>query len=347
MQIDLTLKQKEKNYKVFIDELNNELEIPGKVAIVTNPKVAGLHLKTLLSALKCDEYFIVTIPDGEEYKNLTVAQEILEQLFTSRLDRASTLIAFGGGVVSDITGFCASIYERGIDFINIPTTLLAQVDASVGGKTGVNNKFGKNLIGSFNQPGAVYCETKFLRTLPPREFAAGVAEAIKMAVTFDARMFNELENADLKDERNLTALVTRSVEIKARVVEADEKEKGLRAVLNYGHTFAHVIENQTNYKSFLHGEAVAIGMNMANLLAVNLGLLSERDAERVKKVLIKNNLPVSYKISDEEAFCDAFSLDKKSQNGKVKFILPKGIGDAVIKSDLPREEVIKILREFK
>ena len=346
MQIDLTLKQKEKNYKVFIDELN-ELEIPGKVAIVTNPKVAGLHLKTLLSALKCDEYFIVTIPDGEEYKNLTVAQEILEQLFTSRLDRVSTLIAFGGGVVSDITGFCASIYERGIDFINIPTTLLAQVDASVGGKTGVNNKFGKNLIGSFNQPRAVYCETKFLRTLPPREFAAGVAEALKMAVTFDARMFNELENADLKDEKNLTALVVRSVEIKARVVEADEKEKGLRAVLNYGHTFAHVIENQTNYKSFLHGEAVAIGMNMANLLAVNLGLLSELDAERVKKILIKNNLPVSYKISDEEAFYDAFSLDKKSQNGKINFILPLGIGDAEIKSDIPREEVIKILREFK
>ena len=346
MQIDLTLKQKEKNYKVFIDELN-ELEIPGKVAIVTNPKVAGLHLKTLLSALKCDEYFIVTIPDGEEYKNLTVAQEILEQLFTSRLDRASTLIAFGGGVVSDITGFCASIYERGIDFINIPTTLLAQVDASVGGKTGVNNKFGKNLIGSFNQPRAVYCETKFLRTLPPREFAAGVAEALKMAVTFDARMFNELENADLKDEKNLTALVARSVEIKARVVEADEKEKGLRAVLNYGHTFAHVIENQTNYKSFLHGEAVAIGMNMANRLAVNLGLLSELDAERVKKILIKNNLPVSYKISDEEAFYDAFSLDKKSQNGKINFILPRGIGDAEIKSDVPREEVIKILREFK
>lgn len=346
MQIDLTLKQKEKNYKVFIDELN-ELEIPGKVAIVTNPKVAGLHLKTLLSALKCDEYFIVTIPDGEEYKNLTVAQEILEQLFTSRLDRASTLIAFGGGVVSDITGFCASIYERGIDFINIPTTLLAQVDASVGGKTGVNNKFGKNLIGSFNQPRAVYCETKFLRTLPPREFAAGVAEALKMAVTFDARMFNELENADLKDEKNLTALVARSVEIKARVVEADEKEKGLRAVLNYGHTFAHVIENQTNYKSFLHGEAVAIGMNMANLLAVNLGLLSELDAERVKKILIKNNLPVSYKISDEEAFYDAFGLDKKSQNGKINFILPRGIGDAEIKSDVSREEVIKILREFK
>ena len=346
MQIDLTLKQKEKNYKVFIDELN-ELEIPGKVAIVTNPKVAGLHLKTLLSALKCDEYFIVTIPDGEEYKNLTVAQEILEQLFTSRLDRASTLIAFGGGVVSDITGFCASIYERGIDFINIPTTLLAQVDASVGGKTGVNNKFGKNLIGSFNQPRAIYCETKFLRTLPPREFAAGIAEALKMAVTFDARMFNELENADLKDEKNLTALVARSVEIKARVVEADEKEKGLRAVLNYGHTFAHVIENQTNYKSFLHGEAVAIAMNMANRLAVNLGLLSELDAERVKKILIKNNLPVSYKISDEEAFYDAFSLDKKSQNGKINFILPRGIGDAEIKSDVPREEVIKILREFK
>ncbi|MBE2985912.1 3-dehydroquinate synthase [Campylobacter sp. RM12920] len=346
MQIDLRLKQKEHDYKVYINELER-IELKGKVAIVTNPKVAGLHLKRLLDVLKCDDYFIVTVPDGEEYKNLTTVESILEQLFTSRLDRSSTLIAFGGGVISDMVGFVASIYQRGIKFINIPTTLLSQVDASVGGKTGVNNKFGKNLIGSFYQPEAVYCESKFLQTLAKREFSAGVAEAIKMAVTFDKEMFEWLENADLNDEKNLANLIYKAVGIKANVVMDDEKEKSVRAVLNYGHTFAHVIENQTNYKTYLHGEAVAIGINMANALALHLGLMSKEEVERVKRLLLKFDLPTSYKINDEELFYDAFFLDKKSENSKIKFILADGIGNAVIKDNISKSDVLKVLREFK
>ncbi|MBR8462804.1 3-dehydroquinate synthase [Campylobacter sp. faydin G-105] len=345
MQINLNLVQKEQSYNVYINELKR-LTLKGKVAIVTNPKVAGLHLKTLLSCLECDKYFIISVPDGEEYKNLSTIELILEQLFVSRLDRSDTLIAFGGGVISDMVGFVASIYERGIKFINIPTTLLSQVDASVGGKTGVNNKFGKNLIGSFYQPKAVYCESKFLLTLSQREFAAGMAEAIKMAICFDKDMFEWLDNVELKDEKNLAELVYKAVQIKTRVVELDERERGLRALLNYGHTFAHVIEQQTNYKTYLHGEAVAIGINMANELALRLGLLVQNECERIRKVLHKFNLPTSYNINDVEGFYDAFFLDKKTENKMIKFILPNGIGNAIIKNDVKKYDVIKILREF-
>lgn len=346
LQIDINLKDISRNYKVYIDELK-ELKIDTKVAIITNSKVGGLHLDSLLAVLKCKEKFIITLPDGEEYKNLKSIEEVLEQLFVSRLDRSSVIIAFGGGVISDMAGFLASIYQRGIRFINIPTTLLAQVDASVGGKTGVNNKFGKNLIGSFYQPSAVYCESKFLQTLPKREFAAGVAEAIKMAVMFDKEMFEWLEGANLEEKTNLQQLIYKSVFLKAKAVEADEREKGVRAVLNYGHTFAHVIENETGYKRFLHGEAVAIGMNMANSLAVKLRLLTDLDRDRIKNLLIKFNLPVEYKILDLESFYNAFFLDKKSENSKIKFILPNGIGGYEIKQDIPKDIVTQVLSEFK
>ncbi|QKG29255.1 3-dehydroquinate synthase [Campylobacter sp. RM16187] len=346
MQIDINLKDISRNYKVYIDELK-ELKIDTKVAIITNSKVGGLHLDSLLAVLKCKEKFIITLPDGEEYKNLKSIEEVLEQLFVSRLDRSSVIIAFGGGVISDMAGFVASIYQRGIRFINIPTTLLAQVDASVGGKTGVNNKFGKNLIGSFYQPSAVYCESKFLQTLPKREFAAGVAEAIKMAVMFDKEMFEWLEGANLEEKTNLQQLIYKSVFLKAKAVEADEREKGVRAVLNYGHTFAHVIENETGYKRFLHGEAVAIGINMANSLAVKLGLLTDLDRDRIKNLLIKFNLPVEYKIADLDVFYDAFFLDKKSENSKIKFILPNGIGGYEIRQDISKDIVMQVLSEFK
>ncbi len=346
LQIDINLKDISRNYKVYIDELK-ELKIDTKVAIITNSKVGGLHLDSLLAVLKCKEKFIITLPDGEEYKNLKSIEEVLEQLFVSRLDRSSVIIAFGGGVISDMAGFVASIYQRGIRFINIPTTLLAQVDASVGGKTGVNNKFGKNLIGSFYQPSAVYCESKFLQTLPKREFAAGVAEAVKMAVMFDKEMFEWLEKTDLSDNENLQNLIFKSVSLKAKAVEKDETEKGIRAVLNYGHTFAHVIENETGYKRFLHGEAVAIGMNMVNSLAVKLGLLTDLDRDRIKNLLVKFNLPVEYKIADLDVFYDAFFLDKKSENSKIKFILPNGIGGYEIRQDIPKDIVMQVLSEFK
>ena len=246
-----------------------------------------------------------------------------------------------------MAGFAASIFERGIKFINIPTTLLAQVDASVGGKTGVNNKFGKNLIGSFYQPSAVYCETGFLKTLEKREFAAGLAEAVKMAITFDENLFSWMEDADLTDEANLQNLIYRCVQIKAASVEADEREKGVRAVLNYGHTFAHVIENETNYKKYLHGEAVAIGMNMANALAVKLGLMSEEQKARAAELLVKFGLPISYKVPNASGFYEAFFLDKKAENSAIKFILPRGIGAYEIRKDVPRELVMDVLREFE
>ena len=342
MKIDLNLGKK---YSVFIDELHS-LKFSGKVAIVTNPKVGGLWLDFLLQRLKCEQKFIITIPDGEEYKNTASVEQILEQLFSSKLDRKSTLIALGGGVISDITGFCASIYERGIDFINIPTTLLAQVDASVGGKTGVNNRFGKNLIGSFYQPRAVYCESKFLSTLPAREFAAGVAEAVKMAVCFDVELFKFFETHDLKSADEISHVIARCVEIKANVVERDERESGIRAALNYGHTFAHAIEQSTNYTRFLHGEAVAIGISMANALARRLDKLNGEQEEKIRKVLQKFALPVEFKIKDIDAFYELFFLDKKSENGKIKFILPDGIGKFRIVDDIDKAAVITTLREF-
>ena len=343
MKIDLNLGKK---YSVFIDELQ-EIKLKGKVAIITNPKVGGLWLDFLLQRLDCEQKFIITIPDGEEYKNTASVEQILEQLFSSKLDRKSTLIALGGGVISDITGFCASIYERGIDFINIPTTLLAQVDASVGGKTGVNNRFGKNLIGSFYQPRAVYCESKFLSTLPAREFAAGVAEAVKMAVCFDVELFKFFETHDLKSADEISHVIARCVEIKAGVVERDERESGVRAVLNYGHTFAHAIEKITDYKKFLHGEAVAIGMVMANALARRLGKLSGEQEEQIRKVLQKFALPIKFHVADADAFYELFFLDKKSENGKIKFILPDGIGKFYASKEIAKDEVIAVLKEFE
>lgn len=339
------IKLEKNSYFVNINEGIN-LTFKNKVAIVTNAKVGGLWLNFLLSNLKADEIFIITLKDGEEYKNWQSVEEILNQLFISKFSRKDTLIALGGGVISDITGFAASIYQRGIDFINIPTTLLAQVDASVGGKTGINNKFGKNLIGSFYQPKAVFCETSFLSTLPKREFNAGVCEAIKMAVMFDEKFFEFFEKSDLKNSDDLKFLVTKCVEIKSQIVSQDEKESGIRAVLNYGHTFGHVIENFTKYSLFLHGEAVAIGIIMANSLALKLNLISAQDFNRIKNVLEKFLLPTKFKVENPQNFYDAFFLDKKSSNGKIKFILPNKIGNFIIKDDIKKEILLEILGEF-
>ena len=348
----IEVKLKDNSYQVFINELK-ELEFKGKVAIISNAKVAGLHLQSLLSKIKADELFIITIKDGEEYKSLATAEEILNQLFTSKLDRKSTLIALGGGVISDIVGFVASIYQRGIDFINIPTPLLACVDAAVGGKTGVNNSFGKNLIGTFKQPKAVYCESSFLKTLPQRELSAGMAEFIKMALSFDEKSLEFIENLDEKDffqnfdDETYKQIIAKSVELKADVVSKDEKENNLRMLLNYGHTFAHIIENQTAYKGFLHGEAVAIGMNMANRLALNLGLLKEDEVKKVQRLLSKFKLPTSYEIEDVNEFYEAFFLDKKTHNEKINFILLSKLGEAFIKNDVPKDVLLRTLEEFK
>ncbi len=246
----------------------------------------------------------------------------------------------------DMTGFCASIYQRGIDFIQVPTTLLSQVDASVGGKTGVNNKFGKNLIGALHQPRAVYIDPYFLSTLPKREFGAGIAEIVKMAVTFNKEFFEWIESHDLYDQENIKIAIKKSVETKAWVVSKDEKENGIRAALNYGHTFGHVVENETKYSKYLHGEAVGIGMVMANEVSKKIGLMSSEDALRVKNVLEKYNIPTSYKINDVEDFYEHFFLDKKSLDDKIKFILPVGLGDCKITDEVSKTDVIDVLKGF-
>ncbi len=332
-------------YDITIDLLP-QLTFDTKVAIITNPTVAGYHLDTLLTHIKAIQLDVVTIPDGEEYKNMETIENILNELFEHKLDRKSLLIAFGGGVIGDMTGFTASLYQRGIDFIQIPTTLLSQVDASVGGKTGVNNKYGKNLIGAFYQPRAVYINPEFLKTLPPREFAAGIAEIVKMAIMFDKGYFEFLQTADFSNEKVLKEAIRKSVELKAWVVNQDEKEAGIRAVLNYGHTFGHVVENETNYTTYLHGEAVSIGMVMANALAVELGLFSQEEALSVKIFLEKSSLPTEYTIKDVDAFYEHFFLDKKSANNSIKFILPNGMGNYKVVSDIDESVVKKVLSIF-
>ncbi len=333
------------SYDVTIDSLK-KLTFDRKVVLVTNPTVSGLHLEYLKEKISAKEFSVVTVPDGEKYKNLETLNTILDHCFEEKLNRSSLLLAFGGGVIGDMTGFAASIYQRGIDFIQIPTTLLSQVDASVGGKTGINNKYGKNLLGAFHQPRAVYIDPYFLTTLPKRELGAGIAEIVKMAVTFNEDFFLWLENNDLNDSENIKIAIAKSVETKAWVVSQDEKEKGLRAALNYGHTFGHVIEKETKYKTYLHGEAVGIGMVMANALAVRVGKMSEENALRVKKLLEKYEIPTSYKIENVENFYEDFFLDKKSLDNKIKFIISKEIGDCEITDKISKDDVIKTLKGF-
>ncbi len=334
------------DYNIFIDKLK-KITINSKVVIVTNPTVSAYHLEYLKDSLDTKELSVCTIPDGEKYKNMDTIDLILNHCFEQRLDRKSVLVALGGGVIGDMTGFAASIYQRGIDFIQVPTTLLSQVDASVGGKTGVNNKYGKNLIGAFWQPNAVYIDPSFLSTLPKREFSAGVAEIVKMAATFNKDFFEWLEVNDLNEKENIKIAIQKSVETKAWVVSQDERERGLRAALNYGHTFGHVIENETNYNTYLHGEAVGIGMVMANKLAVEIGLLSEEESNRITVLLEKYDIPTQYEIKEVEDFYEHFLLDKKSLDNKIKFIVPKSIGDCEIRDDISKEVVIKVLKGFQ
>ena len=340
MKVNITTPTK--SYDINIGTLP-EIELDTKTAIITNPKVAGLHINYLTNHLKTKELHIITLPDGEEYKNFDSINYALDRLFDAKFDRNSTLIAFGGGVIGDMTGFIASIFLRGIKFIQIPTTLLSMVDSSVGGKTGINNKYGKNLIGTFYQPEAVYIDTYFLNTLEKREFAAGMAEIIKMAVMFDKKFFEDIKNEKL----SLEEMIKRAVELKAEVVNQDEKEKGIRSVLNYGHTFGHVIENLTNYKTYLHGEAVAIGMVMANELSKKLGYLSKNEANEIKELLKKYNLPTNFKIEDIDEFYNHFFLDKKTMNNEIKFIIPEKIGKYKIVKNIDEKIIKDILQEFK
>jgi len=335
MIIPINIEAKDsKSYSIYIEKLA-KLKFTNRVAIITNPTVAKFHLKRAIESIEAPSLEVIEVPDGEEYKNIDTVLSILDSLFKAKFDRKSTLIALGGGVIGDMTGFTASMYQRGIDFIQMPTTLLAQVDASVGGKTGVNNKYGKNLLGAFYQPKAVHIDPAFLDTLPQREFSAGLAEVIKMAVMFDRDFYNFLKGANFESNEDVVQIIAKSVSLKADIVNQDEKESGVRAVLNYGHTFGHVVENLTKYSKYLHGEAVAIGIVMANELAEILGLLSINEAKDIRELLVKCNLPTSFKIDNVEDFYEHFYLDKKSSNGSIAFILPNGsIGTHIIKKDI-------------
>ena len=346
MQVNIPLKQViDNSYDITIDTLK-PMHFDTKVAIITNPKVAGLHLGYLLKNITAKELYIITVPDGEEYKNQDSINLILESLFNHKFNRKSKLIAFGGGVIGDMTGYAASIYQRGIEFVQIPTTLLSQVDSSVGGKTGMNNKYGKNLIGAFHQPCSVYIDPYFLATLPSREFGAGLAEVIKMAVTFDREFFEYLCEANLKTEDAIDKMIQLAVQTKADVVAKDEKENGIRAALNYGHTFGHVIEKETKYTKYLHGEAVSIGMVMANETAVKMKLMTRDEATKIKLLLEKYDLPVTYKIDNVQEFYETFFLDKKSSDSAITFIIPVGLGDVKITNECEKEMILSVLSEF-
>lgn len=307
--------------------------IAGRVGIVSNPAVTELYGEVVRESLQGAGYEIamVLIPEGEAHKNTASLGLIYDALVEHRFDRSATLIALGGGVIGDVTGFAAATFLRGIGFVQIPTTLLAQVDASVGGKTAVNHDQGKNLIGAFHQPRLVVIDPNTLRTLTQREFAAGMAEVIKHGIIEDAGFFGFLEEAmDALLQRDPAAVetaVAASCRIKAAVVEQDEREEDRRAILNFGHTVGHALESFTGYERFLHGEAVAIGMIQAAALSAGQGLCSGAELERIEALVRRAGLP--WQIPDDIALEDlvaSMALDKKSHAGKIKFVLCEGIG---------------------
>lgn len=309
-----------------------------QVMIVTNKTVAPLYLDTVVESLAGLQVDVVVLPDGEQYKSLATLERILEALLQKPHARTTTLVALGGGVIGDMTGFAAAIYQRGVDFVQIPTTLLAQVDSSVGGKTAVNHPLGKNMIGAFYQPRAVLIDTAVLDTLPDREFSAGLAEVIKYGVIRDTGFFAWLEaNMGRLRARETDALeeaIARSCTNKAEVVAADETEQGERALLNLGHTFGHAIETATGYSEWLHGEAVAAGTMMAVQLSVDHGWLESGDASRIERLLIDAELPVVPPENLSPARCrNLMNLDKKVHDGQLRLILLKAIGKAIVTAD--------------
>ena len=325
-----------------------------QLLIVTNETVGPLYLDALVETLG-DHYRIesVVLPDGEEYKTLEVLNRIFDKLLEQRFDRGCTLLALGGGVVGDMTGFAAACYQRGVDFVQVPTTLLSQVDSSVGGKTGVNHPLGKNMIGAFHQPRCVIADTDTLNTLPDRELSAGLAEVIKYGLINDPEFFAWLEkNMEALVRREPEALahaIERSCSDKAKVVAADEKEAGQRALLNLGHTFGHAIENGMGYGQWLHGEAVGAGMCMAARFSVDLGLMPESDAGRAVDLIRRAGLPVDPPPAgsiDSRRFLELMSVDKKVQDGRLRLVLMKGIGKAFIASDFGLEALAQSLERM-
>jgi 3-dehydroquinate synthase len=355
----ITVKLGERSYDIAIgsDSLKDigdviaSFGLSPKIAVVSNPTVFSLYGEIVSDSVRKGGFDLlkVIIQDGEEYKNLQSVQHIYNELLKFKLDRSSALLALGGGVIGDITGFAASTYMRGISYIQVPTTLLAQVDSSVGGKTGVNHELGKNMIGTFWQPRLVWIDVESLKTLPKREFTAGIAEVIKYGVIYDKELFDFLEVNREKilnlDRDSLVYIIKRSCEIKAEVVSKDERESGLRSILNFGHTIGHAIETVTGYKRFLHGEAIAIGMAIEARLSQMLDLIDENLVSRIKSLIESYGLP-SEKPADikMQSIFLSMQLDKKVVAGELKFILPEKIGIVRIEKGIKEEHIREVLQ---
>lgn len=344
----ITVNLKERSYPIFIgrDNLDRigklmlESGLKGKAACITNPTVGKLYGDRVLKSLKQAGFEIckIEMPDGEEYKSLEWASHIYDKLIEHKMERRSPIVALGGGVVGDIAGFAAATYLRGVPFVQVPTTLLAQVDSSVGGKTGVNHPNGKNLIGAFYQPNMVLIDADVLRTLDGRDIKAGLAEVIKYGIIRDENFFSFLEQ-NYRDclslGGSLLHAIKRSCEIKADVVSADETETDLRAILNFGHTIGHAVEAATHYKMLRHGEAVAIGMAAAARLSLKLSICDKDVCERIETLIAKIGLPIklsaiNYQLSADDLL-KAMEIDKKASGGKIRFVLVEGVGKVVFR----------------
>lgn len=357
----LPVKLGERSYEIFISTGNLEqagdlvrsLSQTAKIILVSNPTVFPLYGPPLVKVLQAHGFAveIALMPDGEEYKNMTEALKILDQAVDARLERGSLLLALGGGVVGDLAGFVASIYQRGIDFIQVPTTLLSQVDSSVGGKVAVNHPRGKNFIGSFHQPRMVIIDINTLDTLEDREYLAGLGEVVKYGIIYDEQFFAFMETharaVRNRDKSCIEKLIYRCCEIKAAIVEQDEREMGIRAILNLGHTFGHSLEKLGSYQLYKHGEAVAAGTVMASCLALDLDLIDNRELMRIVDLykLLGIN-PPRLAFSAEDIIAGMLN-DKKTQNNRLRFVLPKGIGTCIIREDIAREQLIKAIDQSR
>ena len=351
-----TVNLEDNSYPIFIGEgaslslENFDGYIAGKdIAIITNEVVAPLYLNEISDLFSNRNVIEYILPDGEQEKKLKTVHKIIDRLMEAGFGRDSTLIALGGGVVGDITGFTASIFMRGINFIQLPTTLLAQVDASVGGKTAVNHKSGKNLIGSFYQPKCVICDSTFLATLKASEISAGLAEVIKYGLIYDSEFFlwlqKNMQQIVSNDPAAVAHVIQRSCAIKAEIVAQDEKEQSVRALLNFGHTFGHAIEKLTGYGNWTHGDAVAVGMVLAARLSEKMSLITPEDVQNIEKTLIAASLPISLPNIEPAELLAAMQSDKKVKDRNIQLVLLKNIGEAFLTADYSQEDLVNILRD--
>jgi 3-dehydroquinate synthase len=350
---DLIVDLGDRSYKIIIDSnilgqagnLIKQVTSAEKVLLVSNPLVYSIYGYMCISALQKSGFKVslALMPDGEKYKNIDEAMKIVNQAVESGIERSSLCIALGGGVVGDLAGFAASIYQRGIDFIQIPTTLLAQVDSSVGGKVAINHPSGKNLLGSFQQPRLVIIDTDTLRTLNIKEFSSGLGEVVKYGIVYDHEFFSYLEAHAEElielEETSLQKIIYRSCQIKSEIVAQDEKEEGLRAILNLGHTFGHAAEKLGDYKLFRHGEAVAMGITAACYLSHSIGLMTKEEIKRVESLFMKLQLKSQFPSYAPEDVISAMQADKKIKNGKINFVLPQGIGNYIITDDITHKQI--------